>query len=223
MAITDWPLDERPREKLLQRGADALSDAELLAIFLRTGIKGQTAVDMARTLLDEYGSLRGLLAADLNRFTQSKGLGQAKYVQLQATLEIGRRYLSETVQREFEINSSDSVKDYLQLQLRDKKQEVFSCLFLDQKHRLIKYQEVFTGTIDSASVYPREIVKLAMSHNAAAVIFAHNHPSGIAEPSQADERITKSLVDALNLIDVRVLDHFVIGDEVVSFVERGLL
>ncbi|CAA6806211.1 MAG: DNA repair protein RadC [uncultured Thiotrichaceae bacterium] len=223
MAITDWPAEERPREKLLQKGPSHLTDAELLAIFLRTGIKGTNAVEMAKLLLREYGSLRSLLAADLERFCRSKGLGTAKYVQLQATVEMARRYLSEAVKRGEEITSVSAVRDYLKIRLRDYQHEVFACLFLDNRHRIIQYKEMFTGTIDGASVYPREVVKQALKDNAAAVIFAHNHPSGIAEPSDADKRITQRLSDALGLVDIRVLDHFVIGDEVISFAERGLL
>lgn len=223
MAITDWPIEERPREKLLQKGPNHLTDAELLAIFLRTGVRGTNAVEMAKQLLEEYGSLRSLLAADLERFSQSRGLGTAKYVQLQATVEMARRYLSEALKRGEEITSVSAVRDYLKIRLRDYQHEVFACLFLDNRHRIIQYKEMFTGTIDGASVYPREVVKQALKDNAAAVIFAHNHPSGIAEPSDADKRITQRLTDALGLVDIRVLDHFVIGDEVVSFAERGLL
>ncbi|HEC05206.1 MAG TPA: JAB domain-containing protein [Thiothrix sp.] len=223
MAITDWPAEERPREKLLIKGATSLSDSELLAIFLRTGVKGITAVDMAKGLLDEHGSLRDLLAADRERFCESHGLGEAKYVQLQAVLEMSRRYFDETLKRGDEITSADKVRDYLKAKLRDYQHEVFACLFLDNRHRIIQYQEMFTGTIDAASVYPREVVKRALTHNAAAIILAHNHPSGIAEPSESDKRITQRLKEALGLIDVRVLDHFVVGDEVVSFAERGLL
>ncbi|MEE9351839.1 MAG: DNA repair protein RadC [Thiotrichaceae bacterium] len=223
MAITDWPLEERPREKLLINGATSLSDAELLAIFLRTGVKGLTAVDMAKQLLDEHGSLRDLLAADIDKFCQSRGLGEAKYVQLQAVIEMSRRYFDEKLKRGDEITSASKVKDYLKSKLRDYQHEVFACLFLDNRHRIIKYEEMFTGTIDGASVYPREVVKRALAHNAAALILAHNHPSGVAEPSESDKRITQRLKDALGLVDVRVLDHFVVGDEVVSFAERGLL
>ncbi len=223
MAITDWPLEERPREKLLINGATSLSDAELLAIFLRTGVKGLTAVDMAKQLLEEHGSLRDLLAADMDKFCQSRGLGEAKFVQLQAVIEMSRRYFDEKLKRGDEITSASKVKDYLKSKLRDYEHEVFACLFLDNRHRIIKYEEMFTGTIDGASVYPREVVKRALSHNAAALILAHNHPSGVAEPSESDKRITQRLKDALSLIDVRVLDHFVVGDEVVSFTERGLL
>ncbi len=223
MAITDWPAEERPREKLLQKGAEHLSDAELLAIFLRVGIKGKTAVDLARELLDEYKGLRNLLAADEQRFCQSKGMGQAKYVQLQAVIEMSRRFLSEKVTRGIEITNPKMVQQYLLSRLRDYPYEVFACLFLDNRHRIIEYEELFRGTIDGASVHPREVVRKAIQHNAAAVIFAHNHPSGVAEPSQADIRITQKLKESLTLIDVRVLDHFIIGDEVTSFVESGLL
>ena len=223
MAITDWPIDERPREKLLARGAQALSDAELLAIFLRVGVKGKTAVDLARELLQNFGSLRQLFDADAEKFCETHGMGEAKYVQLQAVLEMSRRYLAEKLRRGDPLNDPDAVRFYLTSKLRDYRFEVFSCLFLDTRHRVIEYEELFKGTIDGASVHPREVVRRALYHNAAAVIFAHNHPSGVAEPSQADERITGKLKDALNLIDVRVLDHFVIGDQVVSFAERGLL
>ena len=223
MAITDWPVDERPREKLLIRGANALSDAELLAIFLRVGVKGKTAVDLARELLQNFGSLRQLFDADAEKFCETHGMGEAKYVQLQAVLEMSRRYLAEKLRRGDPLNDPDAVRFYLTSKLRDYRFEVFSCLFLDTRHRVIEYEELFKGTIDGASVHPREVVRRALYHNAAAVIFAHNHPSGVAGPSQADERITGKLKDALNLIDVRVLDHFVIGDQVVSFAERGLL
>jgi len=221
--IKHWPADERPREKLLARGAEALSDAELLAIFLRTGIKGKTAVDMARELLQNFGSLRALFEASEEHFCEANGLGQAKYVQLQGVLEMSRRYLRERMERGDVLSDPDAVRFFLTSRLRDGCAEVFACVFLDNRHRVIRYEELFHGTIDAASVYPREVVRQALRHNAAAVIFAHNHPSGIAEPSQADERITRRLTDALALIDVRVLDHFIIGDQVVSFAERGLL
>ncbi|MEN9500862.1 MAG: repair protein RadC [Pseudomonadota bacterium] len=223
MAITDWPIDERPREKLLARGAQALSDAELLAIFLRVGVKGKTAVDLARELLQGFGSLRQLFDADAEKFCETHGMGQAKYVQLQAVLEMSRRYLAEKLRRGDPLNDPEAVRFYLTARLRDYRFEVFACLFLDNRHRVIEYEELFRGTIDGASVHPREVVRRALHHNAAAVIFAHNHPSGVAEPSQADERITHKLKDALHLIDVRVLDHFVVGDQVISFAERGLL
>lgn len=221
--IKDWPIDERPREKLLLRGAQALSDAELLAIFLRTGTRGKTAVDLARELLHEFGSLRALFEADEAHFCKANGLGQAKYVQLQAVLEMSSRYLKERLARGTALSDPDSVRFYLSSRLRHKPAEVFACLFLDNRHQVIQYEELFQGTIDSATVHPREVVRNAIKHNAAAVIFAHNHPSGIAEPSQADERITQRLKEALALIDVRVLDHFVVGEQVVSFAERGLL
>ncbi|HEC15858.1 MAG TPA: JAB domain-containing protein [Sedimenticola sp.] len=224
MAITDWPAQERPREKLLQRGANALSDAELLAIFLRTGVAGKTAVDLARELLDEHGGLRNLLAADRARFCASHGLGQAKYVQLQAVLEMGRRHLRETLERGDALTSPRHTRDYLSVRLRGYPHEVFACLFLDNRHRVIEYEELFHGTIDGASVHPREVVRRAMSHNAAALILAHNHPSGVAEPSQSDTQITRRLKDALALVDVRVIDHIIVGDgEMTSLAERGLL
>jgi len=224
MSIKDWPEQQRPREKLLQQGAVALSDAELLAIFLRVGVRGKSAVMLAQELLHEFGGLRQLLSADHKTFCLGNGLGSAKYVQLQATLELSRRYLMQRLNRGTAITSPEQTRDYLILHLRDRLQEVFACLFLDNRHRVIRYEELFFGTIDSASVYPREVVRRVISHNAAAVIFAHNHPSGLAEPSQADRQITDRLREALALIDVRVLDHMVIGDgEITSFAEQGLL
>ena len=224
MAITDWPAEERPREKLLLRGAQALSDAELLAIFLRTGLPGKSAVDLARELLQEFGGLRPLLDADCSAFCRGKGLGEAKYVQLQASLELSRRHLLTTLQRGDALTSPGHTRRYLSAQLRDRHQEVFACLFLDNRHRVLGYEELFYGTVDGASVHPREVVRRCIAHNAAAVILAHNHPSGVAEPSRADEQITGRLRDALALVDVRVLDHMVVGDgEIVSLAERGLL
>ena len=224
MAITDWPADERPREKLLKLGAHNLSDAELLAIFLRTGISGKTAVDLARDLLAEFDGLRPLLEASQADFCAHNGLGPAKYAQLQAVLEMGRRHLHQTMKRPEAFTHPQAVKSYLSSQLRHLPHEVFACLFLDNQNRLIKYEPMFTGTIDAASVYPREVVKQVLKHNAAAVMFAHNHPSGVAEPSNSDERITRKLVAALDLVDVRVLDHFVVGEgEVVSMAERGMI
>ena len=224
MVITDWPKEERPREKLLQRGVAALSDAELLAIFLRTGVPGKTAVDLARDLLNRCGSLRALLNADIKQFCEGEGLGEAKFAQLQATVEMARRHLSETMQRSSALENPQQTRDFLSARLRDYSFEVFSCLYLDNRHRVIQFEELFRGTINGASVHPREVVKKALSHNAAAVIFAHNHPSGVAEPSAADEQITKQLIDALALVDVRVLDHVVVGDGMsVSFAERGLM
>lgn len=224
MAITDWPKAERPREKLLARGANALSDAELLAIFLRTGIKGKTAVDLSRELLNEFGSLNALLCADQQQFCQGNGLGEAKFSQLQAVLEMGRRYLYESLQRDDAITSPEATQQYLSARLRHHRHEVFACLFLDNRHHVIQYEELFNGTIDGAAVYPRVIVQKALQYNAAAVILSHNHPSGIKEPSQADKQITFQIRDALNLVDVRVLDHFIVGDgKAFSFVEKGLL
>lgn len=224
MSIANWPAAERPREKLLSLGARALSDAELLAIFLRIGVTGKSAVDLARDLLQEYGGLRPLLEASQSEFCRGLGLGNAKYAQLQAVLEMGRRHLSATMKAGDLLSSPDLVRQYLSAQLRHQPREVFAVLFLDNQNRLITYEELFFGTIDGASVYPREVVRRAMAHNAAAVILAHNHPSGVAEPSQADQRITQRLQAALELIDVRVLDHMVVGDtEVVSFAERGLV
>ncbi len=224
MAITDWPEAERPREKLLKQGAAALSDAELLAIFLRTGTHGLTAVDLARQLLVQFGGLRSLFSADFRRFCRGRGLGVAKYTQLQAVLEMSRRHLQEALERGQGLTSPQLTRDYLLRCLRDSQQEQFGCLFLDNQHRVILFETLFYGTIDSACVYPREVLRRCLQHNAAAVILAHNHPSGVAEPGQADLRITERLVSALALIDIRVLDHFVVGDgELVSFAERGLL
>ncbi|MDD5274941.1 MAG: DNA repair protein RadC [Methylovulum sp.] len=224
MAIKDWPAEDRPREKLLQRGADALTDAELLAIFLRTGTPGKSAVDLARELLADFGSLQALLDASQQRFCLGNGLGNAKYAQLQAVLEMARRHFKEIIQRGSALTSPEITRAYLSAQLRGYSYEVFACLFMDNQHRVIQLDELFRGTIDSASVYPREVVKRALHHNAAAVIFAHNHPSGISEPSQADKQITHKLKDALALFDIRVLDHFIIGDgQPYSFAEHGLL
>ncbi|WP_028470631.1 RadC family protein [Neptunomonas japonica] len=224
MAITDWPELERPREKLLAQGASSLSDAELLAIFLRTGIKGTSAVDLARDLLNRFDGLRPLLESSQEEFCEAPGLGPAKYAQLQAVLEMSRRHLMAALQRGELMGSPEAVRHYLIAQMRHHQQEVFACLFLDNKHRVIRFEPMFYGTIDAASVYPREVVKRALSLNAAAVIFSHNHPSGVAEPSLADKQITKRLVDGLQLVDIRVLDHMIVGDpDVISFAEQGLL
>jgi len=223
MAISQWPEAERPREKLLAKGADALSDAELLAIFLRTGCKGLTAVDLARQLLEGFGGLKPLLQSNQADFCQHRGLGMAKYAQLQAVLEMANRHLFEQITRGDALCSPAQTRQFLTAKLNNYPHEVFACLFLDNRNRVITFEKMFFGTIDGASVYPREVVKTALKKNAAAVIFAHNHPSGVAEPSHADEQITQRLKEALALVDVRVLDHFVIGDEIVSFAERGLL
>jgi DNA repair protein RadC len=215
---------ERPREKLLEKGASALSDAELLAIFLRTGVKGKSAVDLSRELLQEFGSLRQLLDANQQQFCRGLGLGAAKYVQLQATLEMGRRHMEAEVLREDVMSNPEMTRRYLKSRLRDYEHEVFACLFLDNRHRVIRFEELFRGTIDGASVHPREVVKRALALNAAALILAHNHPSGVAEPSAADKSITQRLRDSLALVDVRVLDHVVIGDgSGYSFAEAGYL
>lgn len=224
MPITDWPPAERPREKLLQRGPRALSDAELLAIFLRVGTRGRTAVDVARELLVRFGGLRGLLAASRGAFCRGHGLGMAKYVQLQAALEIGRRHLAEPLQRGEPLTAPEAVQDFLAATLRDRASEVFCCLFLDSRHRLITFEELFQGTISGAAVHPREVMRRCLAHNAAAVILVHNHPSGVAEPSRADEELTRRLRDTLAVLDVRLLDHLVVGDgELVSLRARGLL
>jgi DNA repair protein RadC len=224
MAITDWPAGERPREKLLQRGASALSDAELLAIFLRTGVKGKSAVDLARETLAQFGSLTCLAAASQKEFCGIHGMGKAKYVQLQAVLEMARRALHEEIQAGDALNSPRAVRDYLQLLLRARGQEVFMALFLDAQHRVIAAEELFHGTLTQTSVYPREVVKRALHYNAAAVIFAHNHPSGVAEPSQSDRMLTDALKQALSLVDVRVLDHFIVaGSGCLSFAEKGMV
>ena len=224
MSIKHWPEQERPREKLIQHGAGALTDSELLAIFLRTGTQGVSAVELARQVLLQFGGLRALMSASREEFCQGFGLGDAKYTQLQAVLEMSKRHLHEQLQRETVFTRAEHVRQYLSAQLRHAQREVFAVLFLDSQHRLIRYQELFMGTIDAAAVYPREVVKAALQYNAAAVILAHNHPSGVAEPSQADISITTKIQEALNLVDVRLLDHFVVGDgEPVSLAERGLL
>jgi len=224
MAIRDWPTDERPREKLLDKGAAALSDAEILAILLRTGTPGRSALDLARDALAAFGSLRQLIAADRGRFCAAAGLGLVRYAELQAAAEISRRQLSQSLRAGPLLASPKATRDFLSARLRDLEHEVFCCLYLDKRHRLIQFEELFRGTIDGASVHPREIVKLALQRNAAAVIVAHNHPSGVAEPSQADELITQRVKEALGLVDIRLLDHIIVGDGVsVSLAERGVL
>ncbi|MBA4143789.1 MAG: DNA repair protein RadC [Nitrosospira sp.] len=224
MAIPDWPESERPREKLLKNGAAHLSDAELLAIFLRTGMAGKSAVDLARELLTCFNGLTGLFAADQTAFCELRGIGPAKYAQLQAVLEMARRALEEKIKSVDALNSPRSVRDYLRLSLQGKKYEIFVGIFLDAQNRTIAAEELFRGTLTHTSVYPREVVKRALHHNAAAIIFAHNHPSGIAEPSHADELLTQSLKQALGLVEVKVLDHFIVGGgTAMSFAERGLI
>ncbi|WP_028112608.1 RadC family protein [Ferrimonas kyonanensis] len=224
MAIRDWPKTERPRERLLAQGVGVLSDAELLAIFLRTGIAGCSAVELARQLLTHAGGLNRLLAMDRRQFADIRGMGPAKYAQLQAALELGRRCLGEKSQQADALTSPDSAQEYLQVSLGHLGHEVFAMLLLDSQHRVVKLTELFRGTIDAANVYPREVVKTVLAANAAAVILAHNHPSGVSEPSQADRAITKRIQNALALIDVSVLDHLVIGHgECCSFAQRGWL
>ncbi|WP_114766019.1 RadC family protein [Vibrio rhodolitus] len=222
MGIKSLPNALLPREKLRHHGPNALTDAELLAIFLRTGTQGVNVLQLADQLLGEFGSLRRLFSASEQEFCRHKGLGLAKYVQLQACLEMSQRYLAETLKRGEALTSPQQTKLYLSSVLRDRQREAFYILFLDNQHRVIRSEVMFEGTIDSASVYPREVVKRSLELNAAALILAHNHPSGIAEPSQSDRRITRRLIDALALVEIRILDHFVVGDgEVISFAERG--
>ena len=224
MAITDWPAGERPREKLLQQGAAVLSDAELLAIFLRVGVVGKSAVDLARDLLSRFGSLNGIFAASAAEISQVHGMGSSKYVQLQAIFEMSRRALAEQMRARDVLSSPQQVRDYLCLKLGGLTREVFVVIFLDAQNRVLSQEELFSGTLTQTSVYPREVVKRALHHNAASVIFAHNHPSGIADQSRADELLTESLKQALALVDIRVLDHFIVaGNTILSFAEKGLL
>lgn len=224
MAITDWPKEHRPRERLIKHGPQALSDAELLAVFLRVGVSGKSAVDLGRDMVGHFGSLNGMFSANLSDFSMLNGLGPAKYAQLQAVLELARRALSEQLQAGEILSSPQAVRHYLQLLLHAKPYEAFVVLFLDVKNRLIASQELFRGTLTHTSVYPREVVKAALAHNAASLIFSHNHPSGSPEPSAADHSLTQALKQALALIDVRVLDHFIVaGRHVYSFAEHGEL
>jgi DNA repair protein RadC len=224
MTIRDWPAAERPREKLLARGSAALSDAELLAVFLGSGGRGQTAVDLGRELLSRHGGLRALLDLEPAALAAQRGLGDAMACRLLAALELGRRYLASELERADALTHPAACADYLRARIVAYPYEVFACLFLDNRHRVIAFEELFRGSIDGASVHPREVVRRCLAHNAAAVIFAHNHPSGVAEPSQADRDITQELKRALGLIDVRVLDHFVVGaGQPVSLAERGLI
>jgi DNA repair protein RadC len=224
MRISEWPAGERPREKLIEHGASALSDAELVAIFLRTGMAGKTAVDVARELLTRCGGLRALLAMDRFQFCQIPGLGPAKYAQLHAALEIGRRFIREELAHRTVLDSPDCTRKFLIAELHGKEHESFACLFLDTRHRVIRFEELYQGTIDHAHVYPRVIVKRALSCNAAAVILAHNHPSGVTQPSAADRELTLRLKEILKVVDIRILDHFIVGDgQSYSFAEHGLL
>jgi DNA repair protein RadC len=224
MSIRDWPADERPREKLLARGATALSDAELLALFLGSGRRGRTAVDVGRDLLGAHGGLKPLLELEVSSLASQSGIGPATASRLQAALELGRRYLASELRRADALTHPAACADYLRARIGAYPYEVFACVFLDNRHRVIACEELFRGTIDGASVHPREVVRRCLAHNAAAVIFAHNHPSGVAEPSQADRDITRHLQQALKLIEVRVLDHFIIGcGTPLSLAERGWL
>ncbi len=224
MGIAQWPAAERPRERLLAQGAAALSDAELLAIFLRTGVRGASALDLARTLLSRFGSLTRLVTAASGELIATHGLGPAKVAQLQAALELSRRALGEQMRTRDALSSPQAVRDYLRLALAGRDYEVFVAVLLDAQNRVIATEELFRGTLTQTSVYPREVVKCALARGAAGIIFAHNHPSGLAEPSQADELLTRTLKQALALVDVRVLDHFIIGESsAMSFAERGLL
>jgi len=224
MTIQDWPAELRPRERLIQAGASVLSDAELLAIFLRTGIRGKNAVELGCEMLSRFGSLSGLFAANRQEFSQIPGLGDAKYAQLQAVLELAKRAISEELSRGDTLNSPQAVRNFLKLSIGAKQYESFTVLFLDVKHRLIQSAELARGTLDEASVYPREIIKQALQLNAAAIIIAHNHPSGSPEPSQADQQLTQTIKQAMQLLDLRLLDHFIVAlPHVYSFAEHGLL
>jgi DNA repair protein RadC len=224
MRIADWPEEERPRERLLRHGAAALSEAELLAIFLRTGIAGTDAVDLGRQLIARFGSLQRLFAAPLSEIEAVRGLGPAKYAQIQAVIEIARRALREQIGERDAMTSPQAVREFLRLSLGGRTHEVFLAMFLDAQNRLLGSEELFRGTLTQTSVYPREVVKTALRYNAAGVIFAHNHPSGIAEPSRADELLTQTLKQALSLVEIKTLDHFIVaGSRTLSFAERGLL
>lgn len=224
MAITDWPQQERPREKLMRSGASSLSDAELLAIFLRVGVTGKSAVDLARDLLQQFHSLNGIFNANLKHILKVHGMGVSKYCQLQAVLEMSKRALHEQLHEQECFHAPMQVKQYLQLSLASLSREVFGVMFLDAQNRLLAYETLFEGSLMQASVYPREVVKRAMVHNAAAVILSHNHPGGVARPSRADEQLTQTLKEALNMVDVTVLDHVIVaGQHTFSFNEHGMM
>lgn len=224
MPNDSWPQDERPRERLLSNGPQSLADAELLAIFLRTGTTGMPVMELSRQLIRQFGGLRGLMTASCASFCSVKGMGTAKYAQVQAAMEMARRVMDEPLRQGDPLTSPEDTRRFLRSRLGTYPHEIFAGLFLDNRHRVIRYQELFRGTIDGAAVYPREVVRQALEHNAAAVIFAHNHPSGVAEPSQADISLTRRLKEALGLVDIRVLDHMVVGHgEVISLAERGLM
>jgi DNA repair protein RadC len=224
MAITDWPENERPRERLLQHGAAALSDAELLAIFLRVGIKGASAVDLARTLLNHFGTLNRLFSASAEAFSTIPGMGDAKYAQLQAVLELARRALREEIAAGNILSSPRAVRDWLRLTLATLPHEVFMVLLLDAQNRLLAAEELFRGTLTQTSVYPRQVALRALHHHAAAVVLAHNHPGGSVQPSRADEVMTQTLQAALTLLDVRVIDHIIVAPgQTLSMSDKGLL
>lgn len=222
MAIRNWPTEERPREKLLLRGPKNLSDAELLAIFLNTGTQGKTAIDLARELLGQFGSLKKLLNSSAETLFKQRGIGKAKYAALKAAIELGQRYLGETITLGEKINSSQQAKRFLSHRLRDYPHEVFACLFLNTHHCLLGFEELFHGTINEANVYPREVVKRGLAHNAAKIILAHNHPSGNPTPSQADCDVTYLLKQTLALVEISVIDHIIVGqNDCLSLVEAG--
>jgi DNA repair protein RadC len=224
MRIQDWPAAERPRERLQADGPRALSTAELLAVWLGAGTRRRNAVDLARELLAEFGSLRALLTSDPEKLRAHPGIGPARHAQLQVILELARRHHLETLKAGPPLTDPHRTRDYLLAELRDREHEVFCLIYLDNRHRVRGFEELFRGTIDGASVHPREVVKRALSVRASAVILVHNHPSGVAEPSRADELITVRLRDALALVDIRVLDHIIVGEGVcLSLAERGLL
>jgi len=223
MAISQWPLERRPRERLLAEGAECLLDAELLAVLLRTGVRGKNAIELGAELLTRFGSIGGLLAAG-PELLEIKGLGEAKTAQFAAAIELSRRAMREQMSERSALTSPGAVRDYLRLSLAHRQHEVFVCIWLDAQHKVVGTEEAFRGTLTQTSVYPREIVKKALARNAAAVIFAHNHPSGVAQPSQSDELLTRNLREALALVEVKVLDHFIVaGNQAISFAERGLL
>lgn len=224
MSIKSWPAEDRPREKLIQKGGKALTDAELIAIFLKTGIKGSTALDLAKKLLQDYGGLKKLLSTPLTELIKYSGIGLAKFATLKAALELGRRYQSEPIQIGSILKNSTMTRNFLSDQLREHKNEVFACLFMDNNYRIISFEELFQGTINRAMIYPREIVRRGLLHNAAKIILAHNHPSNVATPSDADKEVTLFIREALNLVDIEVVDHIIVGNpENFSFAEAGLM
>jgi DNA repair protein RadC len=224
MTIRDWPCDERPREKLLARGAASLSDAELLAVFLGSGLRGENAIELGRALLQRHGGLRPLLELGPAALQRVRGLGAARSARLLAALELAARHLAADLMRGDALSDPQRAGHYFRSRLRDYPHEVFACLFLDTRHRPIAFEELFRGGLDGAEVHPREVVRRCLAHNAAAVILGHNHPSGVAEASAADRAITRRLGDALALVEVRVLDHFIVGDgPALSFAARGWL